>query len=203
MTDDSYAKQTWLNGQVGGTPLDAPRLQHIEEGLATAVTPGDLAPVATTGAYSDLVGAPALAAIATSGQWVDLAGRPNLAIVASSGSYLDLANLPTIPAPYSDAQAITAVTGALVSGVGISIVPTPGTNQVVISATGVTNYDGLPPGVTLTVLKAGAIWPQRPTTRQDLFVRFKGPAPGPAIIAAPYIGTAGAYDGIDDWDVTQ
>lgn len=201
MTDDSYAKQTWLNGQVGGTPLDGPRLQHIEDGLATAVTPGDLHAVATTGDYTSLINTPVLAPVATSGSYTDLPDRPALAVVATSGNYNDLQNQPAIPAPYSDAQAVTAATSALVPGAGVSILPVAGASQVVISATGATSYDGLPPGVTLTVFKAGAIWPPRYSTRTDLPHRFKGPAPGPTIIP-PGSSTAGAFDGIDDWDVT-
>lgn len=32
----SYTKQTWLNGPDGQTPLDADRLNHMEDGIETA-----------------------------------------------------------------------------------------------------------------------------------------------------------------------
>src|SRR5689334_23141990 len=32
-----YTKQTWNNGRSGGTPIDASRLAHIEDGLASAI----------------------------------------------------------------------------------------------------------------------------------------------------------------------
>lgn len=88
---------------------------------ATAVQPGDLAAVATTGDYTDLLNKPTipaaqvnsdwnavsgvaeilnkptLAAVATSGLYSDLTGTPSLAAVATSGSYNDLLNKPTIP----------------------------------------------------------------------------------------------------------
>jgi hypothetical protein len=32
----SYTKQTWLNGPDGNTPVDADRLNHMEDGIATA-----------------------------------------------------------------------------------------------------------------------------------------------------------------------
>lgn len=51
-----------------------------------------LASVATSGAYSDLSGAPALAAVATSGSYNDLSDKPS----QFSGSYNDLTNKPTL-----------------------------------------------------------------------------------------------------------
>ena len=58
------------------------------EAGATAVQPGDLATVATTGNYSDLSGTPDLSIYAQSA---------NLATVATSGSYNDLIDKPVIP----------------------------------------------------------------------------------------------------------
>ena len=64
---------------------------------ASAVQPGDLATVATTGAYGDLSGTPTLATVATSGLYSDLSGTPNLATVATSGLYSDLSGTPAYP----------------------------------------------------------------------------------------------------------
>lgn len=58
----------------------------------TAVQPGALATVATTGAYSDLTGLPAL----FSGSYADLTDKPTFATVATSGAYGDLTGLPTL-----------------------------------------------------------------------------------------------------------
>lgn len=55
---------------------------------ATAVQPGDLATVATTGAYSDLSGTPDLSIYAQTS---------SLATVATTGDYADLSNTPSIP----------------------------------------------------------------------------------------------------------
>lgn len=91
---------------------------------ATAVQPGDLATVATSGDYDDLLNKPtipaaqvqsdwteadntsvsyiqnkpSLATVATSGLYSDLSGTPSLATVATSGDYGDLINKPSIPA---------------------------------------------------------------------------------------------------------
>ena len=54
-------------------------------------------------------------------------------------------------------------------------------------------YD-LPAGVTLTVQKAGATWPARPTDRADVTVQWKGPDPSPAIVTS---GTGGMLSGVD------
>lgn len=56
-------------------------LATIESGAAagaTAVQPGDLATVATSGQYSDLTGTPSLATVATSGLYSDLSGTPTI-----------------------------------------------------------------------------------------------------------------------------
>lgn len=36
MTEYTYPEQTWVNGQSGGTPVNAVRLQHMEDGIAGA-----------------------------------------------------------------------------------------------------------------------------------------------------------------------
>ena len=57
----------------------------------------DLATVATTGDYDDLLDKPSLATVATTGSYNDLLNTPTLATVATTGSYNDLLNKPTIP----------------------------------------------------------------------------------------------------------
>jgi hypothetical protein len=59
--------------------------QAVLDAMQTTVAA--LAPVATSGAYSDLSGAPAFAPVATSGVYTDLTGRPapGLQIVAKIG----------------------------------------------------------------------------------------------------------------------
>lgn len=82
---------------------------------ATALQPGGLADVATsgsytdlidkptystvasTGSYNDLLNKPSLANVATSGSYSDLTGKPIFATVATSGAYSDLTGKPTIP----------------------------------------------------------------------------------------------------------
>lgn len=39
----SYTPQTWVNGSGGGTPLSAPRLNYLEQGLAAAAAAADAA----------------------------------------------------------------------------------------------------------------------------------------------------------------
>lgn len=118
----STDKTTWNGKQDAISDLNTIR---TGAGLgATAVQPGDLATVATTGDYDDLLNKPTipaaqvqsdwteadntdpsyiqnkptLATVATSGLYSDLSGTPSLATVATSGDYDDLINKPTIPA---------------------------------------------------------------------------------------------------------
>lgn len=37
----AYAKQTWNQGAAGGTPLNAPRLNHVEDGIEAAALTAD------------------------------------------------------------------------------------------------------------------------------------------------------------------
>lgn len=67
----------------------------------SAVQPGDLAAVATSGSYTDLTGKPILATVATSGSYTDLTNTPTLAAVATSGDYTDLTNKPTVPTQFN------------------------------------------------------------------------------------------------------
>lgn len=62
----------------------------------------NLAPVATSGAYSDLTGTPSIPAAQVNSDWSAISGvaeilnKPNLATVATSGDYGDLLNTPDL-----------------------------------------------------------------------------------------------------------
>lgn len=70
---------------------------------ATAVQPGDLATVATTGDYDDLLNKPTIPAAQVNSDWNAVSGvaqilnKPSLATVATTGAYSDLTGTPTIP----------------------------------------------------------------------------------------------------------
>ena len=78
---------------------------------ASATQPGDLATVATSGAYNDLTGKPTL----FSGAYADLTGAPSLGAVATSNDYDDLSNKPTLGTAAATASTAyaTAAQGAL------------------------------------------------------------------------------------------
>ena len=67
------------------------------------VTSNDLATVATTGSYTDLINTPSIPAAQVNSDWNSTSGvseilnKPTLAAVATSGSYNDLSNTPAIP----------------------------------------------------------------------------------------------------------
>lgn len=72
-----------------------------------------LASVATSGAYSDLSGAPALASVATSGSYNDLSDKPS----QFSGSYNDLTDKPTLfSGDYADLTNAPALADVATSG---------------------------------------------------------------------------------------
>ena len=82
-------------------------LSDIRSGAAsgaTAVQPGDLATVATSGSYEDLSHKPTIPAAQVNSDWnansgvAQILNKPNLSQVATSGSYNDLSDKPSIPA---------------------------------------------------------------------------------------------------------
>lgn len=82
-------------------------LATIESGAAagaTAVQPGDLASVATSGQYSDLTGTPSLATVATTGDYDDLLNKPSIPAAQVNSDWnavsgvAQILNKPTIPA---------------------------------------------------------------------------------------------------------
>lgn len=48
-----YAKQTWADGQAGGTPISAARLNHIEDGVAAATATAEAADTVTAANITD------------------------------------------------------------------------------------------------------------------------------------------------------
>ena len=69
---------------------------EIDNALSAKVNATDLAAVALSGDYDDLINTPTFATVATSGSYADLTNKPNLASVATSGSYNDLSNTPNL-----------------------------------------------------------------------------------------------------------
>lgn len=71
--------------------------------LSAKANAADLATVATTGDYDDLLNKPTIPAAQINSDWNAVSGvaqilnKPTLATVATSGSYTDLSNKPTIP----------------------------------------------------------------------------------------------------------
>ena len=78
--------------------------------LADKADSTDLATVATTGSYNDLIDKPTIPAAQVNADWNAASGvaqilnKPSLATVATSGSYDDLLNKPTIPAAQVNAD---------------------------------------------------------------------------------------------------
>lgn len=114
-----------VNNNAAGPYFDSATLEFVDTPIAVAL--GMLAPVATSGAYSDLTGKPTLATVANTGAYSDLTGKPSLATVATSGSYNDLSSKPTIPAAQvqTDWNATTGL-GALLNKPSLATVATSG-----------------------------------------------------------------------------
>lgn len=77
-------------------PLGIDANGDLTFGQTNVLTDANLADVATTGSYADLIGAPTLSGVATSGAYGDLIGAPTLSTVATTGVYADLSGAPTL-----------------------------------------------------------------------------------------------------------
>ena len=80
----SYTKTNWENLPSTNTPINAARLNNIENGIK-----GNKESINNLSS--------SLSTVATSGSYNDLSNKPSLSTVATSGSYNDLSNKPTIP----------------------------------------------------------------------------------------------------------
>lgn len=108
-----YATTSAMNTALAGKQDTIPDLSTIRSGAAagaTAVQPGDLATVATTGSYDDLSDKPSIPAAQVNSDWNASSGvaailnKPSLAAVATTGDYDDLVNKPSIPAAQVNAD---------------------------------------------------------------------------------------------------
>lgn len=103
----TYATKSEVNTGLASKQDTISDLSTIRSGAAagaTAVQPGDLATVATTGDYNDLSNKPTIPAAQVNSDWnassgvAEILNKPTLATVATTGDYDDLSNKPTIPA---------------------------------------------------------------------------------------------------------
>lgn len=120
----------------------------VENTLPGKVDATELATVAVTGAYTDLIGRPFIpdspddigaqpaGDYATTAQLAAKADTASLHAVATSGSYNDLLNKPTIPPAYTDEQVRDVIGTALVAGTGVTITPDDAAETITIAATG-------------------------------------------------------------------
>lgn len=76
---NGYATQEWVGEQGYITGID---FTEVTTALGyTPVNPSDLATVATSGSYTDLINTPSLATVATTGAYSDLTGTPTIPTV--------------------------------------------------------------------------------------------------------------------------
>lgn len=94
---------------VGTVALNSASIASLAK-ADTAVQPGALSTVATSGSYNDLTSKPTIPAAQVNSDWNSVTGlsqilnKPSLATVATSGSYADLTGKPVIPAAQVNAD---------------------------------------------------------------------------------------------------
>lgn len=155
-----------LSANISLTASDVGAATSAQGALAdTAVQPGDLATVATSGSYTDLTNKPTIPAAQIQSDWTQatttavdyIKNKPTLATVATSGSYNDLSNKPTIPSDTSDlTNGAGYITSSALSGyatetwVGNQGYLTGITSSDVTTALGYTPYNSSNPNGYIT-----------------------------------------------------
>lgn len=128
---------------------------------ATAVQPGDLATVATTGSYDDLADKPSIPAAQVNSDWnassgvAEILNKPQLSTVATTGDYDDLSNKPSIPAAQvnSDWNAVSGVSEIL-NKPNLATVATTGAYSDLTGAPTINNVPAVTSSDNDKVLKA-------------------------------------------------
>lgn len=109
LTVNSDLEPEWATPSEGtqytpGTGIQISDQNEISIDTTVVAEKSDLATVATTGDYDDLLNKPSIPAAQVNSDWNAASGvsqilnKPSLATVATSGSYADLTNKPSIPA---------------------------------------------------------------------------------------------------------
>ena len=138
-----------VNGQQGVIVLDADDIDDAAtthkfissaqlNTLASAIQPGDLSTVATTGNYSDISGTPTLATVATSGSYNDLSDKPSIPAVAPVDSVNGAVGAVTLDADSinDDSTAHRFVTLSQRQAIGTAVKVQGATVPATASATG-------------------------------------------------------------------
>lgn len=109
----SYEKQTWVNGAAGGTPVDAARLNHMEQGILDAANgiPEDLAIADVNGLQSQLDGKQAVGDYATSSSVASIETALGLVTVNVMGHGAVADGVTDDSAAFSSALSVLASSG--------------------------------------------------------------------------------------------
>lgn len=102
--NNEISVDTAVVAEVSDIPTKTSDLQNDgSDGTSTYVEADDLATVATSGSYADLLNTPTIPAAQVNSDWnansgvAEILNKPSLAAVATSGAYSDLTGTPTIP----------------------------------------------------------------------------------------------------------
>lgn len=119
-------------------PLGIDANGELTFGQTNVLTDANLADVATTGSYADLIGAPTLSGVATSGAYGDLIGAPTLSSVATTGSYADLIGAPTLSqvattGAYADLSGAPTLSSVATTGSYADLIGAPTLSSVATS----------------------------------------------------------------------
>jgi hypothetical protein len=175
-------------------------LSNLLTGQSNLVTDQDLAAVATTGSYTDLVNKPTI----PTGSYTDLTNKPTLATVATSGSYADLTNKPSLSAvatsgSYADLSNKPIVISLKVTAIGYpgdDLAADPaGSQQITITGTGFestpTVYIGgtIAPAVTfVSSTQISVITPAKTAGTYDIYIVNPGGATAIMVFGISYSG---------------
>jgi hypothetical protein len=179
----AYDKQTWADGEAGGTPITAARLLHIEQGIADVESE---IPTSTVPATRKVNGHALSADVTVTKGDVGLGSVDNTA--DSAKSVAAAAKLTTA----------RKINGVDFDGTANIDAPTVDASKL---TTGVVSIERMPAGTPNMVESVDGAFPDRPTARTDIkmiFVTYDGTAQ-PNQVTSPAVN--GAYEGDFYWNV--
>lgn len=191
----TYIKHPWADGPDGGTPITAAWLNHMEDGIADAVSPEQLDEAVNTLVATDTV----LAGDLSNAQSQLATIGPGLSSVQAD---LNTASASTVASALVRRNSSGQIEVARAYATQYPVSTTELTRKdyvdtaistAVAGISAVVDYSTIPAGSTITVIKTTS-WPARPTARADIIVAWKGPDPSPSVVSS---GTGGMRDGID------
>lgn len=172
-SNNAISIDTSVVAEVSDIPTNTSDLTNDgSDGTSTYVEADELATVATSGSYNDLLNTPTIPAAQVNSDWnansgvAEILNKPSLAAVATSGAYSDLTGTPTIPT-VNDATLTIEQNG---TSAGTFTANSNWDVTIALTDTTYSNFDG----ATSSVAGSAGLVPAPTTSDPDKYLKGDG-----------------------------